>query len=94
MTLATIYAPNVHQVAFLCKTLSKLVEFAEGKLILGEECNVSLDPEVDASSVASSVPLGSRKRILQTLHDLQLVDAWHGTGLHFLFFPPPIVFSY
>lgn len=34
-TLATIYAPNVHQDSFLNKVLSKLMEFREGKLILG-----------------------------------------------------------
>lgn len=35
VTLATVYAPNVHQDSFLGKVLTELAEFAEGMLILG-----------------------------------------------------------
>lgn len=76
MTLATINAPNLYQDTFLCKIHTKLVEVAEGKLILGGDFNIPLAPGVDTFSCTSLVPPCSWKRVLQTLHELQLVDAW------------------
>lgn len=49
VTLATVYVPNVHQDTFISKTLTKLAEFAEGKMILGGDFNIPLDPRIDTS---------------------------------------------
>lgn len=35
VTLATVYVPNCNPDQFICSTINKLMEFAEGKLILG-----------------------------------------------------------
>lgn len=74
VTLATIYAPNAHQDSCLAKVLSRLMEFMEGKLIMGGDLNVPLDPKIDTSTGVSSVSSKTRKRILRKFHELQLVD--------------------
>lgn len=48
------------------------MEFAEGKLLLGGDFNLLLDPKVDTSVGSSSVIKGLHKRVLQTLHKYQL----------------------
>lgn len=76
MTLATIYAPNNNQDQFICATINKLMKFTDGKLILGGDFNLPLDPKMDTSGGSSSVATGLRKRVLQMLHNYQLTDAW------------------
>lgn len=55
VTLATIYAPNDRQDAFLPRILNLLAEFREGHLILGGDINIPLAPTVDTSSCTSSI---------------------------------------
>lgn len=46
---------------------------------------------MDTSSGSSSVPTGSHKQIVQSIHRAQLIDVWQlqysGERLHILFFP-------
>lgn len=76
VTLATYYAPNAQQDLFVKNTLDKLLEFAEGQLILGDDLNVPLVPSVDTSSGFSSILPGTCKRISKSLDGAQLVDVW------------------
>lgn len=76
VTLGTLYAPKNHQDLFISRSLDKLLEFAEGHLILGSDFNVPLIPSVDTYSGSCSVPPGSSKRISQAFHRAQLTDVW------------------
>lgn len=82
VTLATIYAPNDRQDAFLHRILNLLMEFKEGQLIAGCNFNIPLAPSVDTSSDLSTVRSSIHKRITQDLHNAQLMDAWrlHHSG--------------
>lgn len=40
VTIATIYAPNDRQDTFIHCVLSKLTDFAEGQVIIGEDFNI------------------------------------------------------
>lgn len=46
ITFASIYAPNGHQDLFLSRTIDQLLEFPEGRLILGGVFNVPLLPNM------------------------------------------------
>lgn len=73
VTLATVYAPNDRQDAFLQNTL---LDFTEGHLILGGDFNVPLVPTVDTSSGTSSLRPSVHKNISRALHNAQLIDIW------------------
>lgn len=45
-TFASIYAPNEESVNFLVKTFRKLEEFKEGRLVVGGDFNIVLDPSI------------------------------------------------
>lgn len=90
VTLATVYAPNTHQDIFISKTLTKLAEFAEGKMILGGDFNTPLDPSVDTSSGVSSISSGTRKSIVCKLQEIAGVTC-RRERLHVLFQPASTV---
>lgn len=92
MTLATVYAPNDRQDAFLHLILNLLTEFKEGQLILAGDINIPLAPVVDTSSQTSSLCTGTQKRINRDLHDAQLIDVWrllHSGERDYTFFSAP-----
>lgn len=76
MTLATVYAPNDQQDTFIHSTLSLLMDFTEGHLILGGDFNVPLAPTEDTSSSTSSLRSSVHKSITRDLHNAQLIDIW------------------
>lgn len=61
VTLATVNVPNCNQDQFICSTINRLMKFAEGKLLLGRDFNLALEPKVDTSIGNSSVTMGRRK---------------------------------
>ena len=92
VTLATIYVPNKQQDQFVKKILSELRDFIEGRLILGGDFNIPLDPRIDTSSGTSAVPCRVRRSILQKMHEMQVVDAWrtlHTKERDYTFFSNP-----
>lgn len=74
--MATFYVPNSQKDLFSNHNLEKLLEFADGQLILGGDFNVPLIPCEDASLGSSSTPPDSLKCIAQSFHKAQLVDVW------------------
>lgn len=92
VTLATVYAPNDRQDIFIHKTLTKLMDFTEGHLILGGDFNVPLSPAVDTSSGTLSLRTSLHKRITRVLHEARLIDVWrllHEGERDYTFFSPP-----
>lgn len=92
ITLATIYAPNDRQDTFIHATLSLLMDFTEGHLIVGGDFNVPLVPTVDTSSGTSSLRNSVHKHISHDLHNAQLTDVWrlhHSGERDYTFFSSP-----
>lgn len=90
--MATIYAPNERQDAFLRVTLEKLSEFSEGQLILGGDFNIPLIPSEDTSSSSSSIQSGHLKRPTDSIIKAQLINVWrlqHSGERDYTFYSPP-----
>lgn len=90
--MATVYTPNSHQDTFFCNTLSSLMDFAEGKLTLGGDLNIPLDPNVDTSTGTSTILPGIHRCILQAPHRHQLIVTWllfHPGEWDYTFFSTP-----
>lgn len=49
LSLASIYAPNEDQYKFLKETLTNLISFSTGPIILGGDLNFIIDPQQDYS---------------------------------------------
>lgn len=92
MTLATSYTPNENQASFLDEALEKLLDFAEGQLILGGDFNIRLIPSTDTSTWISSIPPSQLKRTAKLFHKAQLIDVWrlqHSGEREYSFYSPP-----
>lgn len=76
MTLANVYCHNSKQVTFSRDVLTKLVLFQTGLLLLGGDFNIPLDPLVDTSNGASSLPFSALCQIKLQLVILTLHDMW------------------
>uniref|UniRef100_A0A803JT41 exodeoxyribonuclease III n=1 Tax=Xenopus tropicalis TaxID=8364 RepID=A0A803JT41_XENTR len=75
-TFASIYLSNKEQVDIMNKIHDTLLLFAEGTLIVGGDFNTPLEPRLDCSTGATSLPFKQIKRIKQQLYSLQLSDCW------------------
>lgn len=75
-TLANIYSPNRDPDRFLRKTLRKLSEFKEGKLIVAGDLNMCIDPRVDTTGSLPRLSAPRQNRIRKLLLEHQLVDVW------------------
>ncbi|CAH2254652.1 Hypothetical predicted protein [Pelobates cultripes] len=73
-TFGCIYAPNTRQHRFLRSTLHKLEQFREGLLVVAGDLNVALDPQLDTSTGASSLPTHCLRDIKEALRGSGLVD--------------------
>lgn len=76
LTLATIFAPNSSQLAFIDSTLETLVEFREGSLILRGDFKVSTDPLLDTLHRRPSHSNAFLKRFRRSLQNHRLIDSW------------------
>lgn len=45
--LASLYAPNSHQLTFLCDTLIALKNFGSGEFLIRADLNMIIDPRMD-----------------------------------------------
>lgn len=57
MTIASFYAPNTSQIAFLDRAFQSLTEFSEGALILAWDCNYISDIKYDRSHIPTAVTI-------------------------------------
>uniref|UniRef100_A0A8C5PYQ7 Endonuclease/exonuclease/phosphatase domain-containing protein n=1 Tax=Leptobrachium leishanense TaxID=445787 RepID=A0A8C5PYQ7_9ANUR len=93
-TFANLYAPNKAQHRFIATSLRKVIDFAEGTLILGGDFNVPLAPLADTSKGTTSLPLPLHilRSVGKTLHSHRLADclrAQHPEGRDYTFFSQP-----
>lgn len=77
ITLANVYFPNTEQFSFCQKMITELTSFYKGRLILGGDFNVPLNPSEDTSSGKTYLTYRTLKRIKNILHSLSLIDTWH-----------------
>lgn len=92
ITLANIYCPNSGQVTFLKEVLLQLTLFQTALLILGGDFNLPLDPLLDTSNGASSLPFSALRQVKLHLTSLTLHDTWHTINPRekdYTFFSPP-----
>ena len=92
LTLANIYAPNTAQVSFFREMSTILTSFQEGCLLLGGDFNLAINPIVDTSTGASSMPYKALKQVKKQLQDLSLHDTWrllNPSGRDYSFFSTP-----
>lgn len=73
-TLANVYFPNTEQFSFCQKMITELTSFHKGRLILGGDFNVPLNPSEDTSSGKTYLTYKILKRIKHLLHSLSLID--------------------
>uniref|UniRef100_A0A8C5PL06 exodeoxyribonuclease III n=1 Tax=Leptobrachium leishanense TaxID=445787 RepID=A0A8C5PL06_9ANUR len=76
LTFVNVYLPNRLQTKCLRKVLRRLSEFQEGFVVLGGDCNVSLDMPADCvQGGGSSVP-SLRVQFHKLLSADRLIDCW------------------
>lgn len=76
ITLANIYCPNEHHVSFFRKICDLLSTFQSGLVLLGGDFNAPLNPVLDSSSGASTLPYRALRQIKMQLQNLTLHDTW------------------
>lgn len=76
IVLANIYAPNEHQASFFRKVSDLLISFKEGVVLLGDDFNVPLNPDLDTSSGTSTLSYRALRQIKLQLQGLALYDTW------------------
>lgn len=72
-TIANIYAPNTHQIHFLCKVLKKIHQERKGSLIICGDFNAIVDHKLD-STAKSHDRLSLHTTILLLLHTTTRID--------------------
>lgn len=70
-----IYAPNEDCPKFLSTIESKLLDFCNSPVILGEDLNLALKPQVNKSEKINQ-PKKSVFTLLKLMHASGLVDIW------------------
>lgn len=87
-TLASLYAPNVEQLAFLEEVFTKLANFKAGEVLAGGDLNYVCDPSVDRSGRISGTKSHSNatrwallrsnteSKLPALLDSFALVDVW------------------
>lgn len=98
-TLASIYAPNIHQISFLTTLFQKLRDFKTGEILLGGDLNYVCDPLKDRSAVSGRCRKRSVSRYTPSLSKLSqlfdqydLVDTWrtlYPSARQYTFFSSP-----
>lgn len=74
-SLVNLYLPNSGQNDFLELTLTKLSDFAEGAVILGDDMTYTMDPTLHASRSTSQISYAALKR-LKNFYAFHLVVVW------------------
>ncbi|XP_069808018.1 phosphatidylinositol 4,5-bisphosphate 3-kinase catalytic subunit delta isoform-like [Dendropsophus ebraccatus] len=90
-TVGSIYLPNSGQGRVLSDILLEVDTFLEGILILGGDCNLTLDPLLDTSTGRSVVPKSVVTSVANTLRTYRLVDVWrilHPTDRDYSYYSP------
>uniref|UniRef100_A0A8C5MTX1 Endonuclease/exonuclease/phosphatase domain-containing protein n=1 Tax=Leptobrachium leishanense TaxID=445787 RepID=A0A8C5MTX1_9ANUR len=75
-TFASIYLPNKKQHTCLARILRLLDTFQKGITVVAGDFNVTLEPQLDSSTGASSTPAHVLHSIRRSLHAYRLVDVW------------------
>lgn len=91
LTLASIYAPNWDNEAFIYNFFSALPNVDSHALIIGGGINCTLNPELDRSSTRPAQPLKMAKAINSFATQLGLCDPWrfiNPDGRAYSFFSP------
>lgn len=73
-TLANVYCPNRDPIVYLSQTLSRLMEFREGEVILAGDFNLCLDTALDRSSSSREASKKLLLRLGKKLHHCHLMD--------------------
>ncbi|XP_066444370.1 inactive serine/threonine-protein kinase TEX14 [Eleutherodactylus coqui] len=77
ITVANVYFPNTGQIAFGCRVMGELDQFAEGSyIVLGGDFNLVWDAALDTSTGKSSLSPVALRRLRRRLSELKLVDLW------------------
>ncbi|CAH2301598.1 Hypothetical predicted protein, partial [Pelobates cultripes] len=92
LTFANLYLPNKGQKPFLASALRTLEEFGEGTIIIGGDFNAPLDPKMDTSKGASTIPGHILRGMRTLLSNHQFTDTWrilHHTDRDFTYYSAP-----
>lgn len=76
ITLANVYFPNSGQIIFCQKMVAALTNFLAGKVILGGDFNVPLNPSEDTSTGKTYLTYKILKKIKSLINSLSLIDSW------------------
>lgn len=70
VTSVNLYCPNSGEVPILKEVLLQLTSFQAGLLIFGGDFNIALDPLLDTSNGASSLPFSALRQVKLRLASL------------------------
>lgn len=91
-TLANIYFPNTSHLTFCRKMMKELEGFYSGRIILGGDFNLPLNPLIDTSSGKSYITYRILKSLKTLLNSLHLIDTWryvHPEGRDYTYYSAP-----
>ena len=75
-TLVNIYAPNDRPLKYMVEVLGKLRDFRVGKVILGGDLNLCMDPRLDKTSQIQGSRNTQLRKFKNSLYRSQLIDVW------------------